>query len=319
MKPITKTLSLTLLLLMGLLSGASMAQKEKDQAQPAHKKEADQQKAHKQEAFEEEIHEIRLMIRKELEGKMKKIDTILRVHADSMRTYWYWLDHERLDSLREGIQRKMEEIDREYLREVRKEMERIRPQMERLRDSMERIRPKMKRFRDSMERQRIEVIIPRMRKLDSLRKEGLKIDLDSLHHKMIIRMDSLGVHELDVDVQVHSDSIRRIIRESLRHIDSLNIEKHLKDLSLEDHINAAMHHARAWIDEGDFTSEADRSGADLEHLNGKVLKIKTNSRGKVVKVIILSPDGETLEVKEGKEARDFMTREGEKVEISEVE
>lgn len=132
-------------------------------------------------------------------------------------------------------------------------------------------------------------------------------------------MDSLGRHDFDVDVQIHSDSIRRVIRESLRLIDSLDIEKHLKDLDLEEHINAAMHHARVWIDEGDFTSDDDRNGADLEYLNGKVLKIKTDSRGKVVKVIILRPDGETLEVREGKEARDFMTRAGEKVEISQVE
>jgi hypothetical protein len=73
------------------------------------------------------------------------------------------------------------------------------------------------------------------------------------------------------------------------------------------------------MDEGDFGSEGDRNGTELKYLDGKVLKIKTDSRGRVVKVIILSPDGETLEVKEGREAREFMTRDGERVSISEVE
>lgn len=200
---------------------------------------------------EKEAHELHIRIQKEVEGKLKKIDTILRIHEDSMRTLWYSLDHERLDSLREEIHRKMEEID-----------------------------------------------------------------LDSLHRKMIIRIDSLGEKGFDIDVEINSDSIRRAIDHSLKMLDSLNIGEHLKALDLDSQIRAAMHHARVWIDEGDFGSEGDRNGTDLKYLEGKVLKIKTDSRGRVVKVIILSPDGETLEVKEGKEAREFMTRDGERVSIS---
>lgn len=254
---------------------------------------------------EEEAHELRIRIQKEVEGKLKKIDTILSIHEDSMRTYWYSLDHERLDSIREEIHRKMEEIDRVHLRKVREKMKDLRPEMERL--------------RDSLERHRIEVIIPRMHQLDSLRKEGLKIDLDSLHRKMIIRMDSLGEKDFDLDVEINSDSIRRAIDKSLKMLDSLDIGEQLGALDLDDHIRAAMYHARVWMDDGDFGSEGDRNGTDLKFLDGKVLKIKTDSRGRVVKVIILSPDGETLEVKEGREAREFMTRDGERVTISEVE
>ena len=253
----------------------------------------------------EEAHEIRIEIQKEIEGKMKQIDTILRLHEDSLRTFWYSLDHEKMDSLREELHRKMEVVHRKHMREVREKMKRIRPKMERL--------------RDSMERHRIEVILPKMRKLDSLRKEGIQMDLDSLHRKIIIRMDSLDIQDMDIDVNIDTDSLQRVIRKSLRHLDSLDIEEHLRGLDLEDHVHAAMHHAHSWIDEGDFGSPGDRNGIDLKYLNGKVLKIKTDSRGRVIKVIILSPDGETLEVKEGKEAREFMTRDGERVTISEVE
>ncbi len=226
MKRIPFTLSMMALLLGVFFSGAAAGQ-------------------------EEEAHELRIRIQKEVEGKLKKIDTILRIHEDSMRTIRYSLDHERLDSLREEIHRKMEEID-----------------------------------------------------------------LDSLHRKMIIRMDSLGEKDFDIDVEINSDSIRRAIDQSLKMLDSLDIGEHLKALALDSQIRAAMHHARVWIDEGGVGSEGDRHGTDLKHLDGKVLKIKTDSRGRVVKVIILSPDGETLEVKEGKEAREFMTRDGERVSIS---
>jgi len=250
-------------------------------------------------AQEEEVHEIRIKIQKEVEGQKKKIDTILRLHEDSLRAYRYSLDHEKMDSLREELHKKMEFVQQKHMREVREKMERIRPEMERLRDSMERCR--------------IEVIMPNMHKLDSLRREGLKVhleNLDSLHRKMIVRIDSL-----DID----TDSIRRVIHKSLRHLDSLDIGKHLETLDLEDHINGAIRHARIWIDEEDFGSYGNRNGTDLEYLNGKVLKIKTDSRGRVTKVIILDADGKTLEVKEGREARDFMTRDGERVSISEVE
>jgi len=258
-------------------------------------------------AQEEEAHEIRIKIQKEMEGKMKQIDTILRLHEDSLRTYWYSLDHEKLDSLREALHRKMEFVEQKHMREIREKMERMRPEMERL--------------RDSMKRHRIEVILPQMRKLDSLRREGLQLhleNLDSLHRKMIIRIDSLDIQDMDIDVNIDTDSIQRVIRKSLRHLDSLDIGKHLSDLDLQGHVHEGLRHAYIWIDE-DLSHESYGNGTDLKYLDGKVLKIKTDPRGRVVKVIILSPDGETLEVKEGKEAREFITRDGERVTISEVE
>ena len=67
-------------------------------------------------AQEEEAHEIRIKIQKEIEGKMKQIDTILRLHEDS---------------LREELHRKMEVVQRKHMREVLEKMERLRPKMER--------------------------------------------------------------------------------------------------------------------------------------------------------------------------------------------
>lgn len=252
-------------------------------------------------AQEEKAHEIRIKIQKEIEGKMKKIDTILRLHEDSLRTYWYSLDHERLDSLSRTLHKKIELVHRKHLKKIQEEVKRVHPEIERL--------------RDSMERHRVEVIIPRMHKLDSLGKHELDIhlkDLDSLHQKMIIRIDSLRLHDMDID----TDSIWHMIRKSLRHLDSLDIGQHLRDLDLQGHIQEGLRHTHIWIDEEGVGSDGNRNGTDLKYLNGKVLKIQTDSRGAVVRVIILSPDGETLEVKEGREAREFMTQNGEKVEIS---
>jgi hypothetical protein len=121
-----------------------------------------------------------------------------------------------------------------------------------------------------------------------------------------------------MDININLDSILEHTRKSLRHMDSLELPKHIDVPELTAQVQRGMVHLHRFYGDRELEDDRDRDGMHLEYMNGKVMRIKTDARGRVEKVIIMSPDGETLEVKEGREARDFVTRDGEKVTIKEA-
>ena len=264
-------------------------------------------------AQEKDDHKIHIKIHKKVDGEIKKIDTIIDFPNDSLRAFWYSFDHEKMDSIRKEIHREMRVVQKEHMHRIREEMERVR-------EEMHKMRPEMEALRDSMRRHRIEVIMPKLEKLDSLRKHDFEFrikKMDSLQRRMIIRVDSLGEYDFDIDVEINLDSILEQTHRSLQNLESLDLTGHIRELDLEKHLRHGMRHAYRFFP-GDEGEDSDRQGAELEYKDGKVMQIKTDRGGQVEKVIILSPDGETLDIKEGKEARDFMTRDGERVSISQV-
>jgi len=281
MKPFISLLTLTALL-MGMVSCSKVQGQEKQE------------------------EALRIIIEKNIEGELRKIDTILKFHRDSIKSVWYHMDAQKRDSIQNEIHKKMEYIQEEH--------------WEKMQEKMEEVHARMEKMHDSLERQRIEVIIPRMQRLDSLRKHDFEKQLrqlDSLDTHVMIRMDSLGVHphNFRMAIDIDLDSILEHTRKSLRHLDSLNLPAHIDVPDLSAQIGRGMAHLHRFY--GDRASEdnQDRDGMELEYRNGKVMRIKTNARGQVEKVIVMSPDGETLDIKEGREARDFVTRDGEKVTI----
>jgi hypothetical protein len=257
---------------------------------------------------------IRIIIQKKIDGELQKIDTILQIQQDSLKTVWYAFNEEKMDSLRGKMHQKMalkmKVLEKEHLESIREEMRRLQPRMERL--------------RDSLEKHRIEVVIPRLERLDSLRQHDLDIRfkrLDSLHRHMIIRMDSVGDHELDieVDVQMNLDSILGHTHRTLRDLDSLRLPR-IPELDLDKYLEASLGHAHHFMVDPyrGRENDDDRQETDIQYRDGKVLQIKTDSRGRVKKVIILGPEGETMDIKEGKDAREFMTGDGERVSISSI-
>jgi hypothetical protein len=219
------------------------------------------------------------------------------------------MDEQKRDSIRQQIHKKMEYLHQEHL--------------EKMQEKMEEVHARMEKMHDSLENRRIEVIIPRMQQLDSLRRHDLEKHLkklDSLGGYVMIRMDSLGVHpdKIRMDIDINMDSIMEHTRKSLRHLDSLDLPEYIDVSDLTAQLGKGMVHLHRFYGEEALKDERDRDGMHLEYMDGKVMRIKTDARGQVEKVIIMSPDGETLEVKEGREAREFITRDGEKVTIKEA-
>ena len=281
MKPFISLLTLTALL-MGMISCSRVQGQEKQE------------------------EALRIIIEKNIQGELRKIDTILKFHRDSIKSVWYQMDAQKRDSIQEEIYKKMEYFHQEHL--------------EKMQEKMKQLHVHMEKMHDSLERRRMEVIIPRMQRLDSLRMHDFEKQLkrlDSLDHHVIIRMDSLGVHpgQIRMDIDINLDSILENTRKSLKHLDSLDLPEQINMPDLTAQIKRGMVHLHKYYGDRSLQNDQDRDGMHLEYMNGKVMRIKTNARGQVEKVIVMSPDGETLEVKEGNEAREFVTHDGEKVTI----
>lgn len=284
MKPFISLMTLTALL-MGLVSCSTLQGQEKQE------------------------EALRIIIEKNIQGELRKIDTILRFHRDSIKSVWYHMDAQKRDSIQREIHKKMEYVQQEHL--------------EKIHEKMEEVHARMEKVHDSLERQRFEVIIPRMQQLDSLQRHDWEKQLkklDSLDSHVMIRLDSLGVHpgQIQMDIDINLDSILEHTRKSLEHLDSLELPDHIDVPNLTAQIERGMAHLHRFYGDRALEDDQDRDGMHLEYMNGKVMRIKTDARGQVEKVIIMSPDGETLEVKEGREAREFVTRDGEKVTIKEA-
>ena len=175
MKPFISLLTLTALL-MGMISCSRVQGQEKQE------------------------EALRIIIEKNIQGELRKIDTILKFHRDSIKSVWYQMDAQKRDSIQEEIYKKMEYFHQEHL--------------EKMQEKMKQLHVHMEKMHDSLERRRMEVIIPRMQRLDSLRMHDFEKQLkrlDSLDHHVIIRMDSLGVHpgQIRMDIDINLEGARK--------------------------------------------------------------------------------------------------------------
>jgi hypothetical protein len=187
----------------------------------------------------------------------------------------------------------------------------------------------MKKINDSILEQRIEVIMPRLKELDSIHQHELQVKLNHLnssHKKMwIMKTDSLDEFDFDLKFDFNLDSLIEESNKKILMMDTMDFERHLPDMeSLHESIREGMKHARFIIMEDDYDWESSDE-EDIRYIDGKIIKIKTDENGKIKKAIIMSPDGEDIEVKEGVEAYNFITDEGEqifivsKVELKEID
>jgi hypothetical protein len=263
---------------------------------------------------QEKENEVRIRIRKKLDGKnIERIDTLRFAHRDSIKALWYSFDHEKMDSIQKEIKRKMEAFREKHQQDIHKHMEEVRRHMKH-------IRPEMEKLRESLHKHRIEVLIPKLDHLDSLKHPELDIHLkhlDSLGKKMIIRLDSLDEFEFDMDVEMDFDLDSLMEKEHLSVVmpDSINVPIVLHELDIGEHIRRGMRHIPKFIFEKEFENDFENE-SQIKYKDGKVLIIKTDLKGEVTKVIIMNADGETVDVKEGQEAREFMLEEGEEISLA---
>lgn len=88
---------------------------------------------------------------------------------------------------------------------------------------------------------------------------------------------------------------------------------HLPDMEdINESIQEGMKHAHFFIMDDDFEWESEDE-SEIRYIDGKIIKIKTDKNGNIKKAIIMSHDGENVEVKEGAEAYKFVTEEGEEI------
>ena len=97
--------------------------------------------------------------------------------------------------------------------------------------------------------------------------------------------------------------------------DSLEVPIVLHELNLEEHIRRGMKHIPKFIPDKGFEDDFENE-SQLKYKDGKVLIIKTDLHGEVTKVIIMNADGETVDVKEGEGAREFILEEGEEISLA---
>ncbi len=150
------------------------------------------------------------------------------------------------------------------------------------------------------------------RKTDSVmevfHKRMEKINMDSMMREVESKMKNVEIH-----MDINLDSIIKESTKSLRMLDSMDFNIHLPNLeNLDESIREGMKEARFFIMDEDF-EEHDNESEDIQYIDGKVIKIKSDRNGKINKAIIMSPDGENVEVKEGMDAYRFVTDEGEEI------
>lgn len=263
---------------------------------------------------QEKENEVRIRIRKKLDGKnIERIDTLRFAHHDSIKALWYSFDHEKMDSIQKEIKRKMEAFREEHQHDIQEHMEKVRRHMKH-------IRPEMEKLRDSLQKHRIEVLIPKLDHLDSLKHPDLDIHLrhlDSLGKKMIIRLDSLNKFYFDMDVEMDFDLDSLMEKEQLSAEipDSIEVPIVLHELDIGEHIRRGMRHMPKYLFDKEFEDDFENE-SQLKYKDGKVLIIKTDVEGEVTKVVIMNAGGETVDVKEGEEAREFMLEEGEEISLA---
>jgi hypothetical protein len=263
---------------------------------------------------QEKENEVCIRIRKKLDGKnIERIDTLRFAHHDSIKALWYSFNHEKMDSIQKEIKRKMEDFREKHHHDIQKHMEEVRRHMKH-------IRPEMKKLRDSLHKHRIEVLIPKLDHLDSLKHLDMDIHLrhlDSLGKKMIIRLDSLDQFDFDIDVEMDFDPDSLMEKEhlSVEMPDSIDVTIALHELDIREHIRRGMRHMPKFIFEKEFENDFENE-TQLKYKNGKVLIIKTDLQGEVTKIIIMNADGQMVDVKEGEEAREFMLEEGEEISLA---
>ena len=271
-------------------------------------------------AIAQKDNEIRIKIMKKKNGKTEVIDTIIHIPGDSVMAFWTTPDHKKIeiktDSIMRVVQKRMEKINMDsIMKEVDKKMKHMDVHM--------------KKLNDSVLEHKIKVIMPRLKHLDSIHEHDLKVKLkhlDSAHKKLwIMKTDSLEEIDFNIKFDFDLDSLMKESQKKMLMLDTMDFQRHLPDMEdLHESIREGMKHARFVVMEDDFEWEsADKQ--DIRYIDGKIIKIKTDANGKVQKAIVMSPDGEDIEIKEGVEAYNFITEEGEqiiivtKVELKEVD
>jgi hypothetical protein len=125
------------------------------------------------------------------------------------------------------------------------------------------------------------------------------------------RMERIHEHmeRIRPEMEKMRDSLMEKHHESLRVLDSIDIPAIIREMDIEKHLRHGMRHIPEFIFEEDPCEDADIN-SKIEYKDGKVIMIRRDEHKKVKKVIIMNSDGETLEVMEGEEAREFIADEG---------
>jgi hypothetical protein len=261
-------------------------------------------------AYTQTKNEIRVKIVKNEEGNTTVVDTIIQIPGDSLLAFWTHPDHPKMkqktDSLLRIAQLKIQKLNMDSI-------------MNEVESKMEHMDFHFNKMNDSLFQHKIKVIAPKLRSLDSMSKHHFDVQLqniDSLHKKVwIMRSDSLPHMDFDLDFKFdfEMDSMMKSTQKHLVHLNSKDITAHLPSMEeLNESIREGMKHARFFIIDGDIDWKSE-DNIDLQYHEGKVVKVKTDGNGQMKKAIIMSPDGEEVDVIEGKEAYRFVTGEGEQI------
>jgi len=251
--------------------------------------------------YAQKDNEIKIKIIKNKDGKTQVIDTIIPFTGDSAIAFWNEEEHEilihKMDSCMKKAHEKLRNINMDsIMQEVEAKMKDIDIHIK-------------KHLNDSIMEHRHKIIKEKLGRLDSVHKYELKKHrkhLDSIHeHLWIMTPDSLG--EFDFELQMNIDSIIKNSHKSLLMLDSLNLPHSLPDVGkIQKSIKEGLKHLDYHMMIENHEGEKPKSHSVTKYLDGKILKIKTDGKGTITKVIIMSPDGKHIDVKKNEEARKFI-------------
>ena len=146
-------------------------------------------------------------------------------------------------------------------------------------------------------------------KMDSLQIEiqkKMEVFHDKHMEKVHERMER--VYEQMEKIRPEMERLRDSLHKSrIEVMDSIYMPLIIREMDIGKHIHEGMRHAFRFFSEEDDDLSMDYK---MEYKDGKVIIIREDERGMVKKVIIMNSDGETVDVKEGKEAREFMIKNG---------
>lgn len=242
--------------------------------------------------------EIRIKVLKKIDGKTQVIDTIIPMPNDSVFAFWAAPRSIKFDlktdSIMAEVQQRLKEINMDSI-------------MEQVEKNIQKMDIHMKKLNDSVIQHKLKGIEPRIRKIDSIHKYHLEMNLK--------RLDSLSNIDFDFKFKMNPDSLLQENRERIIMLDSMNLKEHLPDpAQLQEIIQNELAHGNFFILNRERLWKSDEK-SEWRNIQGKAIKIKTDGNGNIVKVIIMSPDGETVDVKKGEEAYRFVT-ENEEITVS---
>ena len=234
--------------------------------------------------------EIRIKVLKKIHGKTQVIDTIISMPHDSVLAFWTTPHLKNLnlkpDSITVEVQKRLKKINMDSI-------------MEQVEKNIQQMDIHMKKLNDSVIEHKLNVIKPRIRKIDSIRTYHLEMNLK--------RLDSLKNIDFDFEFDMNLDRLLQENRERIIMLDSMNLKEHLPDpAELQEIIQNEMAHGNFFILDRDSVWQSGKK-SEWKNIQGNAINIKTDGNGNIMKVIVVSPDGETVDIKEGKEAYHFIT------------